>query len=280
VDKVCCASACNQTCYACNLAGSVGSCTAIATGQDPANECVAEAATTCGRVGGCNGRGGCRLHPTGTMCGSGSCTNAVESSGRTCNGLGMCQAATTKPCGNYLCKDAVCGTTCTSNTDCAEGLVCTAGACVVVKIESLRVNDTAHASGWSTQRDFQIGANGAHPWSDWPASYVTTMDAGANVLLGAEWVRVAAESKTYNAGPQAAVSLRAEADVYLVVDDRWGDRPTWLSGWTKTAWKMTVFEAATRSFPFSVWVKTAQTGMVSIPPINAINGYNSFIVVK
>ncbi|HEY0706172.1 MAG TPA: hypothetical protein VGG33_05210 [Polyangia bacterium] len=280
VDRVCCASECAQGCYACNLMGSVGSCTAIPSGQDPARECVAEPITTCGRAGGCNGRGGCRLHPAGTTCVAGACGNAMETSAQLCNGLGMCQTATTKSCGNFVCKGAVCATVCAANTDCNPGSTCSNGVCVVTKIASLRVNDTAHADGWSMQRNFQIGPTGAHPWSDWPASYVAAMDAGANILLGAEWIRVAAESKTYDQGPQAAVTLAVQADVYLIVDDRWGEQPTWLSGWTKSNWMLTVWESATRSFPFTIWAKTAQTGTVTIPPIDQINGYNSFIVVK
>lgn len=38
-DGVCCNGACGGLCEACNLAGSVGTCSAIANGVDPANEC-------------------------------------------------------------------------------------------------------------------------------------------------------------------------------------------------------------------------------------------------
>jgi hypothetical protein len=286
VDKVCCASDCAQGCYACNLAGSVGSCIAIADGQDPAKECVAEAPATCGRVGGCNGRGACKLQPMGVACAAGSCADAVETSGRTCNGVGMCQAGATKACGNFTCKGAVCATTCAAAADCKPGLTCVDGACVtppvapVSKIDSLKVNDTANAGGWSTQKNFQIGSAGARPWSDRGTVYVMAMDAAANGLLGADWIKVVTESKKYNGGPQAAVTLKAAADVYLAVDDRWGDKPAWLAGWTNTGWKMTVFDSATKSFPFTLYAKLGQTGTVTVPAINNNDAYNYFIVVK
>jgi len=40
VDGVCCNGICNATCKACNLAGTVGTCTNIPSGQDPDNECA------------------------------------------------------------------------------------------------------------------------------------------------------------------------------------------------------------------------------------------------
>jgi hypothetical protein len=50
VDGVCCDTACGTTCKACNVAGSVGTCTNILAGQDPGNECT----------NACDGSGACQ----------------------------------------------------------------------------------------------------------------------------------------------------------------------------------------------------------------------------
>jgi len=52
VDGVCCNTACTGTCLACNLSGTVGSCSPIAAGTDPANECPGN--QSCNGAGGCN----------------------------------------------------------------------------------------------------------------------------------------------------------------------------------------------------------------------------------
>jgi hypothetical protein len=149
----------------------------------------------------------------------------------------------------------------------------------LLKIARLTVFDTAHAASWSIQRNFQIGINGAHPWVDWSASYIQSMDAAANRLLGKEWIKLAAESKVYTAGPQAEIALAAAADVYLVADDRFLTQSSWINGWTNTGWNLIVWETPSLSFPFSLYRKTAQTGTVSLPAIGQYNGYDYFVIV-
>jgi hypothetical protein len=130
VDGVCCTSACTQLCFACNVSGQLGTCTALAAGQDPASECPAEAPATCGRSGGCNGAGACRRHPSGTVCAAASCSGSTLTGASRCNGQGACVAAASSDCGRYLCSGAACGTSCSSSSQCKAGSVCAAPACV------------------------------------------------------------------------------------------------------------------------------------------------------
>jgi hypothetical protein len=295
VDGVCCNIACDQTCYACDLPGAVGTCNAIPDGMErgATPECPMQDMTTCGRVGGCNGRGACRLWVTGTVCGVQTCTAAVQSDARRCNGTGTCDVAITHDCGAYVCNGNACFTTCTTAAQCKSGYACVGTACRQIKITSLVVHDTVTANKalWSLQTNFQIGMTGAHPWGDtnWVDTYVKSMDAGAGALLGKEWIRVSAESKKYDGGAQATITLAAASDVYIVVDDRWplvnGGLP-WTAGWTKTALKMVIYESATRpSLAFTLYKKTGATGSLDLPKIGAYlsppsyPAYNYFIVV-
>ena len=128
-DGVCCSSQCQQSCHSCNLAGTAGSCRPVPSGQDPDNECPAQAASSCGRAGGCNGAGACRLHPASTECVAQSCSAAIETSRRTCTGLGTCQAGTARACAPYQCGVTACRTSCTTAADCTGGLACNNGVC-------------------------------------------------------------------------------------------------------------------------------------------------------
>jgi hypothetical protein len=129
-DGVCCGSACGQLCSSCNLPGSVGTCTAVPDGQDPKTECAAEAPSTCGRAGGCNGMGACRVHPAGTACGGQTCMGATQQGAKTCNGTGSCVAGTDVDCSPFRCGGgSQCRTTCQTTNDCDLGYVCMGGSC-------------------------------------------------------------------------------------------------------------------------------------------------------
>jgi hypothetical protein len=124
VDNVCCMSACN-TCQACNVAGSAGTCTNVGVGTvDPRHVCVDNSAAACGTNGKCNGGGVCQSYADGTICAPASCP--APGSTRTVGtcGSGTC-GITTPSCAPYMCNGTTaCRTTCAGNGDCSPGNFC------------------------------------------------------------------------------------------------------------------------------------------------------------
>ncbi len=98
-DGVCCATACNGECEACNIHGSTGTCTPHAAGTDPESECATPA-----------------------------CFDNMQES-FACNGASACEVKI-EECGNYGCGESACNTECQSDVDCADGAYCSAGSCV------------------------------------------------------------------------------------------------------------------------------------------------------
>jgi hypothetical protein len=128
-DGFCCGTPCTEACYACNLPGELGTCTPVPDGSDPGKDCPAESPSTCGRVGGCNGKGACSLHGAGILCATAGCNGASEVPTRMCNGAGQCMGAPARDCGDYVCVESACTTSCTSEAQCRSGLACIGGSC-------------------------------------------------------------------------------------------------------------------------------------------------------
>jgi hypothetical protein len=132
VDGVCCSSACSAACMACNLPGSVGTCTFVGAGlDDPRAMCKAEG-SLCGTTGRCDGAGGCEFAPTTKECMPPSCTNGMARSAAFCDGKGNCGAPQLSVCDPYVCKadGTGCHTVCTpGSTECKPPGTCMAGSC-------------------------------------------------------------------------------------------------------------------------------------------------------
>jgi hypothetical protein len=151
VDGVCCNNSCMGTCKACDLASSVGTCTNVPSGQDPADEC--------GGALTCNGNGAC-FAGNGTMCAVGAqcqsgncvdgvcCNTACNGTCESCNVMGSagtctpyaagsdpedeCGGATSNCSGQSSCGLPI-GDACTNNNQCASTFcadsVCCNSAC-------------------------------------------------------------------------------------------------------------------------------------------------------
>jgi hypothetical protein len=143
VDGVCCSSACTGTCERCNIAGSLGTCTAVAAGMDPDNECVAQLATTCGQTGMCSGSRTCQLFAAGAACDSPFCTSETTGfAAPLCDGAGTCGEYVAVDCGAYDCNSATgaCRTRCANADECAPDYTCGAfGTCLGLPGASCRV---------------------------------------------------------------------------------------------------------------------------------------------
>jgi hypothetical protein len=130
VDSVCCEGECGGTCQACNLAGSLGTCTDVADGQDPRDACKEQPPESCGLDGLCDGAGACRRHKLGTACGPSACASATDlASPPACDGKGSCVPASSRTCSPYLCAGTSCRVSCRDASDCAPGKLCLDGSC-------------------------------------------------------------------------------------------------------------------------------------------------------
>jgi hypothetical protein len=125
---VCCQTSCQGTCKSCALSTSRGVCSNIPAGSpDLLSRCSDQGAASCGTDGKCDGKGACHLYDATTSCAAPSCPagQSTAISGRTCNGLGVCQPATATPCAPYVCNGSTaCLAACTGDGDCLPPTIC------------------------------------------------------------------------------------------------------------------------------------------------------------
>lgn len=167
VEGFCCSAACTGACQAC---GKDGVCAPVPPGLDPKSDCSDEGATSCGKNGACDGKGGCALYASGTPCGKTGCDGAgVVTSA--CNGAGQCIVAT-KDCAPFLCdaKTSACVAKCNSLDDCSRPNVCNPdGACVAPPDTNPPVVDTG------------CGCETAAPPNGWLSSVIAALGCAAFV---------------------------------------------------------------------------------------------------
>ncbi len=151
-DGVCCTtqSSCG-TCRACNLAGSPGTCSAVAQGiADP--NCQAQALAANCTAGVCNGSGACQPLASGTPCGA-VCTNDQTNGvvagqwyttsvlrNKKCNGITAgpsgcvtdnVSAPTGCSAGLTCASSTTCKAQCYATSDCSRDYYCKAGTCTL-----------------------------------------------------------------------------------------------------------------------------------------------------
>jgi hypothetical protein len=133
VDGYCCNSACTGTCEACDISGSIGTCTKVPNGQDPDNECNT----------GSTSSDGCR--------------------GNYCDGTGVCQVISSGDSGCPICQtcsdsDEACEYK-PSSTDCGICKTCDAsGGCTQTPTDDADCG-TIYCSSWYTQTGIESPAD-------------------------------------------------------------------------------------------------------------------------
>jgi N-acetylneuraminic acid mutarotase len=134
VDDRCCNSACSGTCEACDVAGSLGTCSPVKGAPHSARACVDDSGGDVCRLRACDGtvdRSKCTAYASGpsTQCKAASCDASSVLPPSTCDGAGACKATAAASCAPFACAAGACRTSCTTGNDCAEGFLCSKGAC-------------------------------------------------------------------------------------------------------------------------------------------------------
>jgi len=131
-DGVCCDLACTDNCKSCNQPNTLGTCTPLNNGSNPAHgTCGPDSTASCGRDGFCDGSGNCRKYGTSTVCLAASCNAGTNLStpASKCNGAGQCQTPTPISCDPYVCNGTVCFASCTAPAQCKGGMPCNSNQC-------------------------------------------------------------------------------------------------------------------------------------------------------
>ncbi len=129
VDGVCCDKRCGDQCAACDVPGSVGTCTPVVGGTH-GGRAACGGVGTCGAL--CDGTvvASCSFAGSDVSCGEPFCSAGLHGDAPLCDGAGVCAPAVSTECKSYQCDGADCSTACVHDTDCVKQLECRAGQCV------------------------------------------------------------------------------------------------------------------------------------------------------
>ncbi|MGZ3454451.1 MAG: hypothetical protein ACXVEF_32895, partial [Polyangiales bacterium] len=147
VDNVCCDTACNGQCEACDVSGSVGTCSTVVSGAPHGSRTACSGTGTCQAKCDGSSRTACGSPPgTSTVCAAASCAGSTYTATSFCDGLGTCAAPSTSSCGAYTCSGTTCRSTCTVTGECNSGYVCKSGACVTTGAPGTVCSDDAECT--------------------------------------------------------------------------------------------------------------------------------------
>lgn len=195
-DGTCCNTDCTSPCEACDVAGNVGRCTRVPSGQ-PHGKPACTGSGECG--GSCNGTSAMCAFPT-SACGTAICSGAVLTRKGTCNGAGICAPGGTQDCGSvYRCSPGAdaCPTSCSSSADCTAAYFCAEGRCQ---------SDVVAVSRSGPMTCAVLATGKVKCWGDNEHGGIGNGTFGQPVLSPAE-VKDLADVKTVSVGFQHACAL-------------------------------------------------------------------------
>ncbi len=128
-DSVCCQSACDGQCQACDLPDALGSCSTVSGAPHGGRSACGGVGTCKGSCDGANGAA-CAYPGVDTQCSAASCIGGTQTEAAYCDGEGACGQADQTSCGDYVCGQDTCLSTCQADVECAAGKVCKEGACL------------------------------------------------------------------------------------------------------------------------------------------------------
>jgi len=128
VDGVCCSTACNAICEACNGSGTEGTCTASA-GPPRAGHgsCPTASSDDACTAAACDGttRDACKAFAGPEIaCRAATCADATEQLATKCDGSGKCPAPSPRSCAPFACSGSRCAATCSRDEECTKGSHC------------------------------------------------------------------------------------------------------------------------------------------------------------
>lgn len=127
VDGYCCDTACTNQCQACDVAGRLGTCSTVTSGQPHGTRTICTGSgTLCG--GSCTGSASCS-YPA-SQCIAPSCSSGNATLATNCDGAGHCPTPMVVACTPYVCGATACANPCGGDTDCIAADYCASGSCV------------------------------------------------------------------------------------------------------------------------------------------------------
>jgi MYXO-CTERM domain-containing protein len=128
VDGYCCGSACDDRCAACDVPGSLGTCTPV-SGNTHGGRPGCRGGGACGAQ--CDGKNvtDCAFADDSSACGAAYCSSGTQVAASSCDGAGQCREGEQTACASFACDGDQCSDACSSDADCTRSMQCREGKC-------------------------------------------------------------------------------------------------------------------------------------------------------